>query len=211
MTELVGILALPALLIIVGILFVAQYKLANKERKWMMLIIPAVILATFIIFSTLAIQAKHSYEVRMLEGMDGHGNILKMTIQEPKDGDLVTIFSGLMVYNKDKVLVDELHLYYKDNKPEMVGNNLAYDAYIQDMLNGIRLDGSSWGEELTMNRVPFMGLTFEGNIHKALAFIFGIPFILILFAGILPRFVNRKKIRAMAIAKVDIQSLDNGE
>lgn len=213
MADLGWILALPALLITVGFLFVVQYKLAVKERKWLGLIIPALILTTYLVLAVIATQATNSFDVRVLEGVDGHGNILKITIQEPKDGTPVKVFSNLMIYNKDKVLVDEVHLYYHDNKPEeeINSSNLRYDKYIQNMLSGLRLDGISWDEEMVTKGVTFMGLSIGGNIHKALAFVFGIPFILILFAGILPRFVNRKKIRAKAIAKVDIQSLENGD
>ncbi len=213
MADLGWILALPALLITVGILFVVQYKLSVKERKWLGLIIPALILTTFLVFTVIANQATNNFEVREIEGVDGHENILKIIIQEPKDGTLVKVFSNLMIYNKDKVLVDELHLYYHNNKPEDEINsiNLTYDKYIQNMLNGLRLDGISWDEEMVTKGVTFMGLSIGGNIHKALAFVFGIPFVLILFAGMLPRFVNRKKIRAKAIAKVDIQSLDDRE
>jgi len=213
MADLGWILVLPALLITVGILFVVQYKLAVKERKWLGFIIPALILTTFLGFTVIATQATNNFEVRELEGVDGHGNILKITIQEPKDGTPVKVFSNLMIYNKDKVLIDELHLYYHNNKPEdeINSSNLTYDKYIQNMLNGLRLDGISWDEEMVTKGVTFMGLSIGGDIHKALAFIFGIPFILILFAGILPRFVNRKKIRAGAMTKVDIQSLDDRE
>ena len=220
MAELGWILALPAILIIVGILFVAQYKLAIKERKWMMLIIPAVILVTFLGSFAMVLQASRGYQVTTdFEWEDGHGNILKLTMDLSqglaKTGNTITRFSNLMIYNKDQVLVDEIHLSYKNNKPEMEGEQLVYDKYIQQMinhriLNGAKLDGSSWDQELITDGTPFLGGTLTiNNPLKFLAIMCGIPFLLILFAGILPRFMNRKKIRARALAKVDIQSLDN--
>ena len=207
MTELVGILALPALLIVVGILFVVQYKLAMKERKWLGLVIPVCILVLYLAFTSAAMGVTQEYEVRVLEGLDGHGNILKMTIQQPKEGETVTHFSELMIYNKDKVLVDKIYLFYEDGKQEEMGSGAVYDKYIQTMLSGLKLDGNSWDEKLITEGVPFMGMMFGGNLVKALTLVFGVPFVLILFAGILPRLLNRKKIRVKALNKVDIQSL----
>lgn len=216
MADMGWILALPAILILVGILFAAQYKLAIKERKWMLLIIPAVILVTFLGSLAMVLQASRGYQVTTdLVGEDGHGNILKLTIELPQKGDTITRFSNLMIYDKHGVLVDELHLFYDNNKTDMDGSQLVYDQYIQQMLNqqilgGAKLDGASWDLELVTAGTPFMGGTLIiQNPLKLLAIMFGIPFLLILFAGILPRFMNRKKIRARAIAKVDIQSLDN--
>jgi len=208
MAELGWILALPALLIIVGILFAAQYQLAMKERKWLGLVIPVCIMALYLASTAAAMGVTKGYEVRVLEGMDGHGNILKMTIQQPKEGKTVTHFSELMIYNKNQVLVDKLYLFYRNGKQEEMGNGAIYDKYVQAMLNGLRLDGSSWEEDLITDGVPFMGMMFGGNPVKALTVVFGVPFVLILFAGILPRILNRKKIRARALAKVDIQSLE---
>lgn len=211
MAELGWILALPAILVVVGSLFAIQYKLAVKERKWLGFIIPAIILLVFIGFSTVAFNASHSFEVRVLEGADGHGNTLKLTIQQPKNSDTVTHFSELMIYNKEDVLVDKLFLHYNDNKPESSGDEIVYDRYIQSMLDGIKLDGTSWEEDLIVNGVPFMGMMFGGDPLKALVVVFGVPFVMILFAGILPRILNRKKIRDKALAKVDIQSLEEYE
>jgi len=223
MTELGAILVLPAILILVGILFVAQYKLAVKERKWMMLIIPAVILVTFLGSLAMVLQVSRGTQVTTeLVGEDGHGNILKLTIDlsekgDPEKSNVITRFSNLMIYDKNQVLLDEIHLFYRNNKTDMDGEHLVYDKYIQQMLkkqiqNGAKLNGSSWDVELVTDGTPFMGGTLViDNPIKFLAIMFGIPFLLILFAGILPRWLNRKKIRAKAMAKVDIQSLDNGE
>lgn len=209
MAELGWILALPALLLVVGLLFVAQYRLAVKERKWPLLVIPACLLALFLGFAVAVTAAGNQYEVRALLGTeDGHGNVLKMTVQMPKEGDTITQFSDLMVYDQEGALLDVIHLYYDNNQPEL-GQHAAYDPYIREMLNGMQLDGSSWEEEIVANGVTFMGLTIVGNPVKLLAFAFGIPFLIILFAGILPRILNRKKIRMRALARMDIQSLED--
>lgn len=222
MVELGYILALPAILILVGLMFVAQYKLALKERKWMLFIIPTLILVTFLCSSFMVLQVSNGPRVTTdLVGEDGHGNTLKLTIDLTQDefneGDIITRFSNLRIYDKNGVLVDDLNLFYDNNKTDMDGSQLVYDQYIQQMLNeqilgGAKLDGNSWDRELITDGTPFLGGTLTiGNPVKLLAIMLGIPFLLILFAGILPRFMNRKKIRARALAKVDIQSLDNGE
>lgn len=215
MANLGWILALPALLLVVGFLFVVQYKLATKERRGMVFIIPSIILALFLVCATAATLTSQQYIVGIgLEEMDGHGNILKMTIQLPRKGNTVTQFSDLMVYDKQGVLLDMLSLDYKDGEPENIESNMAYDRYIQEILNnveleGIKLDGYSVEEEMVTAGVPFLGMTISGNPIFAFAFLFGIPFLLILFAGILSRFMNRKKIQSRALAKIDIHSLEN--
>ena len=80
------ILALPALLLVVGLLFVAQYRLAVKERKWPLLVIPACLLALFLGFAVAVTAAGNQYEVRALLGTeDGHGNVLESPRKVPSD------------------------------------------------------------------------------------------------------------------------------
>lgn len=217
MSQLGWIFALPALLVIVGLLFIAQYKLATKERRGLVLIIPAILLALFIGFSTAAALTTQQYIIGVsLGATDGHGNILELTVQLPRKGNTITQFSELMVYDEQGVLLDKLYLDYKDGKPDYIDSNLAYDRYIQEMMGDVqsekpmKLDGYSVPEDMVTAGVPFMGLTISGNPIFGFAVVFGIPFLLMLIAGILPRILNRKKIRERALAKMDIQSLDDG-
>lgn len=207
MTQLGSMALLLGALTAIGVLFALQVKLSSKDKPWGVFVIPSML---FILYlgSSLAIPlVGNQYYIQEYKTVDQMGNHLEMIVQVPKNSDnYAGSFSSLRIFDENRVLLDEIELYYNKNVAEPNESQNTYEPYIRQMLQNVKLNGSSMDAQDVADSIPLINMTFTAYPLVAFAKPFGIPIVLLILTGFITRAIQARRIRKRLINKIDIQS-----